>query len=438
MPSALVLSLASCHRDTDEANPSSDVAASPMVTLTFDLPHATMVTLDDGKPVPTPVPAQEVAPGSHRVTVTTPCDRVTLDVELDAGGDTVIRTGDVPGLESGTIAISARALGGQRLAHSVFLDDMEVTARVEESTVVVPACEYRMRVVSEGVGGFMEDIDLSREPSIRRTLVLAPGPDMVRIHGGPFTLGPPESNLEEYGRWDTPRKDVEIETFDMDRTEVTAKQFYECRQSGECSWDIGVVGGPKFPPGTEASRCASAVAYGPRQPKQGQESNPMNCVSLDEAKMYCESVGKRLPTASEWEFAARSRNRDYYCPWPPPADIAGRSPTCEQPRAVDFALHDVCAMSDDITEQGLCDMALGVTEFVTDETLERGVEDGIYTRGTWNSAPGLVMFDASLPFHSRYRYRPKSQDQDIRIGFRCARSIPGSTVPSDGSAPMER
>ena len=81
----------------------------------------------------------------------------------------------------------------------------------------------------------------------------------------------------------------------MAKTEVTVRQYRTCVDAKVCS-----------KPETRQDHC--------NWDKRGKEDHPVNCINWHQAKAYCESVGKRLPTEAEWEKAARGIDGEVY-PW---------------------------------------------------------------------------------------------------------------------------
>lgn len=116
-------------------------------------------------------------------------------------------------------------------------------------------------------------------------------PGMRLVPGGAFTMGSlrfPESQ---------PVREVNVDAFFIDETEVTTAEYTECVVAMGC------------PIPTEGSANNYGVA--------GREDHPINGVDFAAAQAYCAWVDggvKRLPTEAEWEKAARGTDARTY-PW---------------------------------------------------------------------------------------------------------------------------
>jgi formylglycine-generating enzyme required for sulfatase activity len=110
---------------------------------------------------------------------------------------------------------------------------------------------------------------------------------MVLIPAGTFTMGSNDGQPDE-----KPARTVRVPAFEMDVTEVTLGAYGACINAGSCTYP-------------DEDRFCN---WG----KPGHGVHPMNCVAWDQAKTYCESVGKRLPTEEEWEYAARGADGRVY------------------------------------------------------------------------------------------------------------------------------
>lgn len=103
----------------------------------------------------------------------------------------------------------------------------------------------------------------------RASFISADEKDMVKITGGEFKSG-------------EAMKTVSVKTFHVDKYEVTNKSFAKFSKDWETP--------------------------------SGRENHPAVEVTYFDAEAYCKSVGKRLPTALEWEKAARGSDGRVY-PW---------------------------------------------------------------------------------------------------------------------------
>jgi hypothetical protein len=142
---------------------------------------------------------------------------------------------------------------------------------------------------------------------------------------------------------------AEISDFEMLETEVTLGQYAECQAAGRCT-------APYEPCRYDDRGLASSV----------HADLPIRCVSFDQAMEYCAFVDGRLPTELQWEYALRNGGQNVGYPW------GDATPSCEQAILRENDSEGCgrrepwpgCSRSDDITDQGVCDLAGNVSEWV--------------------------------------------------------------------------
>lgn len=195
----------------------------------------------------------------------------------------------------------------------------------------------------------------------------------IKLAGGEFRMGNsltldqlkeritgPFSVFNEFQN-EKPGHTVRIDSFEILKTEVTVNQYRLCVKAGVCRET------ERHP------RCNLA--------SDEKGDHPVNCINWYDARAFCEWVGGRLPSEAEWEYAAKSGGRDVIYPWGSQAPTCDRaviddgSPQCEP-------LHHtqpVCSKPSGNTDQGLCDMAGNIWEWVEDryhENLQNAPADG--------------------------------------------------------------
>jgi len=188
-----------------------------------------------------------------------------------------------------------------------------------------------------------------------------------------------------------------IAPFCLDRTEATVGAYRACVERGACS----------APDSGESCNWADPTRV----------DHPINCVDWCQAAAFCRAVGKRLPTALEWLWAARGGARGWTFPWgaEPPDDTrlcwrrydfdrrrgAGTCPAESFPRGA--------------SPEGVLGLAGNVREWTATAWRFAATMDELSVRGgAWENDPRYT----NVHSESDYRYAPWYREPTI--GFRCA------------------
>jgi formylglycine-generating enzyme required for sulfatase activity len=104
-------------------------------------------------------------------------------------------------------------------------------------------------------------------------------------------------------------KRIQVDAFAIDRTEVTVEAYARCVAAKKCK-----------PAASDDRAC-----NWPARKKKGKY--PINCVTVKQAKTFCEQNGQQLPTVAQWQLAAGGPEARPY-PWGDalPSNIAAAEP----------------------------------------------------------------------------------------------------------------
>jgi len=210
---------------------------------------------------------------------------------------------------------------------------------------------------------------------------------MVSIPAGSFMMGSNDGEADE-----KPVHRVSVAGFAMDVTEVTTAAYSACVQAGRCS-----------AAGTDAY-----CNYG----HSDKNNHPINCVDWDQATAYCASVGKRLPTEEEWEYAARGTDGRKYS-W---GNEEPGTRACWNQRSA----RSTCSVGSYASGVfGLKDMAGNVYEWTasgysSDYRNNRGNSARVHRGGGWYAQVASFLRSSSRDWNA-------PSDRISYLGFRCAR-----------------
>ncbi len=241
------------------------------------------------------------------------------------------------------------------------------------------------------------------------------------IQAGGFSMGTSSSSG---GPSESPEHWVTMPMFEIQRTEVTVQQYKDCVNDGVCS-----------PPSPTSADCDNADNWS----LPYREGYPLNCVSWQSAKTYCEWRGGRLPSEAEWEYAAVGGDPGREYPWgdTPKATCTEAVMDGDDGQGVGCGIGGtdmVSSRPSGNTPDGLWDMAGNVREWVMDTWHPNYATNGdsevdAPTDGSaWITEPrdqsvvkGGSFADLFSDLRSAYREPLSSTTEDLETGFRCAR-----------------
>lgn len=239
--------------------------------------------------------------------------------------------------------------------------------------------------------------------------------DMVMIPEGPFLVGSSDEEIKKVVRdlgggelgpdvqWfasERPQHEMNLKSFYIDKYEVTNAQYKEFIQATKRpsprQWEKG-----NYP--------------------AGQDNYPVVYVSWNDAKAYCDWVGKRLPTEFEWEKAARGTDARIW-PWGNTFDMK----KCNVEAWEGSGPKPVGSYPDGVSPYSLYDMAGNVWEW-TDSwydaypgsnytSPEFGKKFRVLRGGSW------YHYNSLGPIGARCASRDRAAPESISYvaGFRCA------------------
>ena len=225
---------------------------------------------------------------------------------------------------------------------------------------------------------------------------------MVYIPAGEFTMGSepedPCAHLDEQ-----PKHKVFLDSYWIDQNEISNAQYKICYDAGYCQ---------------EPTPCGSEE-FTYQDLNKGHY--PVTCLTWEEAGLYCQWIGGRLPTEAQWEKAARGTDYLKY-PWGNEFDQA-RCNSQESELEGPVPVGSYSPEGD--SPYGLQDMAGNVWEWTRDwydiEYYGRAPSDNPSgpMGGERRSLRGGSWYANDCSVRTSYRYYDVPYGRSPGVGFRC-------------------
>jgi formylglycine-generating enzyme required for sulfatase activity len=196
-----------------------------------------------------------------------------------------------------------------------------------------------------------------------------------------------------------PPRDADTKSFWIDLHEVSREAYAECVAAGKCT----------------APMC-EPPDIGERFPAEVLPKLPQTCVTHEQADAFCKSHGGRLPSAIEWEYAARGVDARMY-PWGNEMrDEYGSGLAPQHSPVVDSSYFGIRGMGTSAVEwtSDVFDAEAALRPFVEGEFRR---DNGPYRKTNAKSEPAFVVKNG------RVGHLQAGVGFDPLRGFRCAADL---------------
>jgi formylglycine-generating enzyme required for sulfatase activity len=252
--------------------------------------------------------------------------------------------------------------------------------------------------------------------------------DEVCVRGGGFVFGGRDSSSGDPSMDPLPERVAFMSSFLIDRYEVTVGRYRQALSKGFSTPFTGTIG-----------------SYCKWTPQPGSnEEFPLNCITTEGARAFCEFAGGRLPTEAQWEYVASEAGREFksHYPWgdidPACTDVDyGRTSfsTCPKLTSGPATVTKYERDGGDVTPgpgPAIVDLGGNVSEFVGDTFAP-------FSSNCWLAAPladpacralgnrgalrGGNYSQGLLQLRSTQRQLYPAETYSDEVGFRCVRSV---------------
>lgn len=243
--------------------------------------------------------------------------------------------------------------------------------------------EHQIRISHPGFADIIETVSLPLSKPLSQFVLKPSGPPgMVFIPGGTFMMGSGAGDADNPAG---PPHQTTVKAFFLDQYEVTHEAYWKSQSLSE-----------------------------------ERRKMPLTGATWKEANTYCRSIGKRLPTEAEWEFAARGSDNRLY-PWGDKFED-GRANTAGANK--DFTV--VGRFPEGVSPFGVYDLSGNAWEWTDTDFasypgssyLPRSCQPAckVIRGGAYDSKPDFATAVYRVP------YEPTGQDRSVYLntGFRCA------------------